>query len=1139
MSGGIDGGGRPYLRHPHLARNLLTFVADDDVWLADLDAAATGRAQARRLTSDRVPVQHPRLSPDARRVAWTSTRDSGGGAGQTARREAYAASVDGGAVTRLTYWGDTLTAVRGWLSASEVLVLGRPSQHPTMRTWAYAVPLDAPARRLPYGPAGDLALAADGAALVGTPLYREPAWWKRYRGGMGGRIWQAPQGRVSQSQAPQGQAPESQAQQGGEFAEFLAEVGPHLVNPMWVGDRVAFLSDHEGVGALYSTSRDGSDLRRHTDHGGHYARHATTDGTRVVYQCAGELWLLESLGSPESVPVRLDVVLDGTPSGREPRTVTAQDALEGFSLDATGGTVIATVRGSVQRVPVGDAPAHELLAAPGVRGRLAVELPDATAVLCVTDAGGEDGLELLPVFGAAPVGQLNTQPQPQPQPQPQQPRRLAVGELGRVQELTVAPDGRHCAVAADDGRVLLVEFGSGTVTELASTANGAPAGLVFSPDSALLAWSQLWSPSDGSTPANGSSVRLARVGDRRIFEVTGDRFNDTCPAFTQDGLHLAFLSNRTFDPHYDAQQFDMAFLPTVRPYLATLSADTLSPFGPGPAEGTVTAPALDPAMDLELDLEGMADRVVAFPVAAGDLAQLRAVRGGVVWTETTGGAGNLGESTAGSGTPGRRTALARFDLSWGVATVVHEDVDAYAVSADGSRIAVRSGPSLAMLDLTGQAQAEVPLDQVRVTCDPVAEWRQMYDEASRLMRDNFWSADLCGVDWAAERERYRPLLDRLGSYDDFVDLLWELHGALGASHAYVLPRPEVAPTAPVALSAPSAPTRHVGAPAFLGADLSAHGDGTWRIDRLLPGESSVAAARSPLLAPGLRVQPGERIAEVDGRPVDPHRGPAPQLLGKADQPVELTLRGANGDRRIVVLPTGSEAVLRYHDLIRTRRAEVRRLSGGRLGYLHIPDMMSRGWAEFHRDLRAELACEGLVVDFRENSGGHISPLVVERLTRRVIGWDVSRRGTPASYPSGSPLGPVVVLADEQTGSDGEMAVHALQAAHGLTVVGVRTWGGVYGMDDPITLVDGTRVTHPKHAFWFEGPGFALEGDGVTPDLEVGITPQDWAAGRDPQLEAAVGRALADLKDGRSASPSAPTGRADEGGTGRDRNGSAR
>ncbi|MEY9941985.1 PDZ domain-containing protein [Streptacidiphilus sp. MAP5-3] len=1117
-SGNTDVGGRPYLRHPHLAQNLLTFVADDDVWLAELGAVATDRIQARRLTSDRVPVQHPRLSPDARQVAWTSTRDSGGGAGQTGRREAYASSVDGGAVTRLTYWGDTLTAVRGWLSTSEVLVLGRPSQHPTMRTWAHAVPLDAPARRLPYGPAGDLALAADGAALVGTPLYREPAWWKRYRGGMGGRIWHAPRGHAAQ---------------GGEFTELLAEVGPHLVNPMWVGGRVAFLSDHEGVGALYSTSRDGSDLRRHTDHGGYYARHAATDGTRVVYQCAGELWLLESLespqspgslkppkspGSPKSEPVRLDVVLGGTRSGREPRTVTAREALEDFSLDATGGTVTATVRGTAQRVHVVDAPGHELLAAPGVRARLAVELPGTAGVLCVTDAGGEDGLELLPVPGAAPVEQ----------------RRQAVGELGRVQELTVAPDGRHCAVAADDGRVLLVELGSGTVTELAATANGAPAGLVFSPDSALLAWSQLWSPSDGSTPANGSSIRLARLRDRRVAVVTGDRFNDTCPAFTQDGLHLAFLSNRTFDPLYDAQQFDMAFLPTVRPYLVTLSADTLSPFGPGPAEGPATASAPGLALDPVLDLGGMADRVVAFPVAAGDLAQLRAVRGGVVWTETT-GTGNLGETTAGSEAPGRRTALARFDLSWGVATVVREDVDAYAVSGDGSRIAVRSGPSLAVLDLTGQEQVEVPLDRVRVTCDPVAEWRQMYDEAWRLMRDNFWSADLCGVDWSAERERYRPLLDRLGSYDDFVDLLWELHGALGASHAYVLPRPEAAPTVPIAPTAPTALTGPVGAPAFLGADLSAHGDGTWRIDRLLPGESSVAAARSPLLAPGLRVRPGERIAEVDGRPVDPCRGPAPHLLGKADLPVELTLRGAHGDRRIVVLPTGSEAVLRYHDLIRSRRAEVRRLSGGRLGYLHIPDMMSRGWAEFHRDLRSELACGGLVVDFRENSGGHISPLVVERLTRRVIGWDVSRRGTPASYPPGSPLGPVVVLADEQTGSDGEMAVHALQAGHGFTVVGVRTWGGVYGMDDPIALVDGTRVTHPKHAFWFEGPGFALEGDGVTPDLEVGIAPQDWAAGRDPQLEAAVSQALADLEDGRSASPPAPTGR----GTGRDRNGSAR
>ncbi len=1057
-----------YLRYPHLAGDLITFAAEDDVWLASLSEAASGHgSRAWRLTADRAPVLHPRLNPAATHVAWISTRDGTRSLGRGASREAYAVPVDGGPVRRLTYWGDRYTAVRGWVSDSEVLVLSGAGQHASMKTWAFAVPLSGPARRLEYGPTSDVTVR-DGAVLVGSPLYAEPARWKRYGGGTGGKIWYSPDG--------------------SQYARILAGVGNHLVNPMFAGPRVVFLSDHEGTGALYSALPDGSDLRRHTDLGDYYARHATTDGQRVVYQRAGEIWLLESL---DAEPVRLDVRLSGARSGRTPYPVSAKSQLGSFTLDSTGRVLGAEVRGSVHWLPGRDGPARTLLAEPGVRGRLAVVVPGADAVVCASDRGGEDGLELIPADGSAA-------------------RRIGHGEFGRILELAVAPDGRTAAVACADGRLLTVALdGEPMITEIARSTNAEVTGLAFSPDSALLAWSQPWRPESG-----GGQIRLARLADGTVADVTPPRFDDSSPAFTLDGKYLAFLSNRAFDPVYDAHLFDLGFLPGVRPYLVPLLATTPSPFAPelngrpvepeSAGKAPVTESSDPQPAAVGLDVNGLAERIVAFPVEAGRYDKLRAAKDGVVWLELP-RAGELGEAVIGAAEEHPKSRLVRYDLAKRKRSVEVEALDDYAVSADGARLAYRNADSLQIKPAGAKQDASGPdgevvsvdLDRIRMTVEPAAEWRQMYHEAWRLMRDNFWRADMAGVDWAAMADRYRPLLDRIGSTDDLHDVLWELHGELGSSHAYVQP--------------PDGNGDPALAQGLLGADLDRTGDGAWQIARILPGESSVIGARSPLAAPGVAAAPGDLIVAVDGRPVDPGLGPNALLAGKADKPVELTLRREGTDRRVVVVPLASEYAARYYDLVARRRAAVSEASGGRLGYLHIPDMMSPGWAEFHRDLHTEFRRDGLIVDLRENGGGHTSQLVVEKLARRIIAWDVSRYEEPSSYPAEAPRGPVVAIADEHAGSDGDIVTQALKSYGIATVVGTRTWGGVIGIDMKYKLVDGTGVTQPKYAFWFADAGWAVENYGVDPDVEVAIAPHDWAAGRDPQLDTAIRLALEALE----------------------------
>jgi tricorn protease len=654
---------------------------------------------------------------------------------------------------------------------------------------------------------------------------------------------------------------------------------------------------------------------------------------------------------------------------------------------------------------------------------------------------------------------------------------------------------------------------------------------------------------------------LARLADDTLVAVTPPRFVDTDPAFTSDGKYLAFLSRRSFDPIYDQHAFDLTFPASWRPFLVPLAARTPSPFGASPDgrpvspadEGPEDPPAPEPTsrpVDGEegepppeepekqqaatppvvtVDVDGLADRVVPIPVVAARYGGMQAGKNCLLWYRMP-VAGVLGDGRAGTEDKPQRPVLERYDLTRRKLEVIADPVSSFAVSGDGTRLVVRDRHTLRVLrtDRSGSATPEgsavdggtdeydVDTRRIVVSVDPNREWRQMFDEAGRLMRDHFWTADLAGVDWAGEMDRYRPLVDAVGSHDDLVDLLWELQGELGTSHAYVVG---------------GGAGDGSGRPGLLGADLEPDPEGAgWRVLRVLPPETSAPAARSPLSGPGVDVRAGDVILEVGGVPVDPDHGPAPQLVARAGELVELTVRSgperadAGAVRRVAVRPLRSETALRYQDWVAGRRAFVADRSEGRLGYLHVPDMMAPGWAQLHRDLSRETARDGLVLDVRGNSGGHTSQLVVEKLARKVIGWDAPRHRQPTTYPGDAPRGPVVALADELSGSDGDIVTAAIKRLGIGPVVGVRTWGGVIGIDGRYSLVDGTGVTQPRYAFWFDDVGWEVENRGVAPDVEVVIRPQDWVAGRDPQLERAVDMAMAALAERPAVRPPDPATR---------------
>ncbi|GAA2951272.1 S41 family peptidase [Kitasatospora cinereorecta] len=1096
-----------YLRFPHLHEDLLCFAAEDDLWVAPLAEAGQRPGRAWRVTVDRTRVSHPRFSPDGSRIAYTTWR--------TLDPEIHLAPVDGGPARRLTYWGSTDTRVCGWSpdpgDSSQILAVSSHNQPFSYFSWAYSVPTDGgPGGKLPWGPVSDISVAdIDGERrtllLTGTPPH-EPSAWKRYRGGATGRLWLH-----------------------GE--RLLPDIGGHLDAPMFVGRRIAFLSDHQGVGNLYSCLMDGGDLRRHTDHDAFYARNASSDGSRVVYQCAGDLWLVDDLESPDAVPRKLEVRLGGPRTGRRTYQVPAASHVGSLSVDETGRASAVSVRGSLYWLTHRDGPARTIADTPGVRVRLPEMLGSSGKVAYVTDADGDDAIEIAYLPRASGD---------------REPQRLASGRLGRVHEIVSDPEGERLAIASNDGRLLLLDTTDGetagldriadlaglsdpadvsgttetaettpvppapapdVVTELIRSLNGPVRDLAFSPDGAWLTWSQ---------PGIGRSLRqikLARITGPDapvIVDVTNGRFEDENPVFTGDGRYLAFLSWRGFDPVYDVHTGDLSFPLGCRPYLVPLSSATPSPFALLP-DGRPAAGGLDPVdipegtvegTTVTVEFEGLESRVTPFPVSASKYSALQPVSGGgLVWLRWP-ISGALGETFANPADMSGRPTLEHFNIAKARKTELVDHLDWFAMSGDRSRLVVMDDGELRAVPSNepGDNDSTVYLDLRRILhdVDPAAEWRQAYGEAGRIIRSYFWEPDMCGIDWDGVLDQYRPLVERVASPDEFADLLREVVGELGTSHAYVSPARRN-----------EGPPHYQRAIGLLGANLVCR-DGDWTVRRILPGDSSDSKARSPLAGTGIRE--GAVLTHVDGRPVDPVAGPYPLLTAAGGTTVELTFRPAGGEcggrsRRVAIVPLVDERPLRYQDWVAKRREVVRDLSGGMCGYLHIPDMGGSGWAQFNRDLRLEVSRPALIVDVRGNAGGHISELVVEKLTRTILGWDLTRNAQAVSYASNAPRGPVVALADEATSSDGDMITAAFRLLGLGPVVGQRTWGGVVGMTGRHRLVDGTVITVPMNAAWFDTYGWSVENHGVEPDVEALRTPLDWAEGRHAVLDDAVRVAL--------------------------------
>ncbi len=1030
-----------YLRQPTIAGDAIVFVCDDDLWRVD---AAGG--VARRLTAGLGEPATPALSPDGRWLAYAGRDEQ--------HPEVHVTPAEGGQARRLTWLGPDVL-VRGFAPDGRILFVSTYGQ-PFFRNYrAFLLSVEGGLPELlPFGQVNHLSFGPHGAMVIGRNT-ADPARWKRYRGGTAGHLWVDATG-------------------GGEFVRL--PLAGNVTSPMWIGERIYFLSDAEGVGNLYSCRPDGADLRRHTDHDDYYARHAASDGRRIVYQCGASIWLFDPAADRTR---RLDIEVPAHRTQAARRFVGAADFLAGFNVHPAGHSLAIEARGKLFSLALWEGAVRRHGAAEVGRYRFGQWLADGSTLVAVSDASGEERIEVFESAGG----------------------RTLPWNIGRVVALRAAPRGRRIALANHRNEVLLGDVDSGELKLIDRSEAGRSEELAWSPDGRWLAY-PFW------TSLRHCAIKVAEIATLRTTLVTQPEFRDWSPAFDPAGKYLYFLSARTFDPVYDAVQFELSFPRAARPYLIALQADAQPPFEPQP-RGLKRADPPQPkgaeAEELRVDLDGIARRVAAFPVPEGRYGQIAGANGRALWTvlPIPGAHGRGGHKD----TPGR---LEVFDFEAMKAETLADRADRFELAADHTTLVVRDGKRLRALDATAKPEANqqrpekadeysratgwIDLARVRIALDPRAEWRQMLREVWRLQRDQFWVADMSGVDWNAVYALYEPLLERVATRAELSDLIWEMQGELGTSHAYESGGDHRKPP-PVALG-------------FLGADLRPSADGSgYEIAEIVRGDPWEANADSPLAAIGVNARTGERIVAVNGQAVRRDLPPQALLVNQAGMKAELVLESAAGRRTVLVTLLADEVPARYRAWVERNRAWVHARSGGRVGYLHLPDMMSAGFAEFHRYFGAECDRDALIVDVRYNRGGHVSQLLLEKVARKRIGYDLQRWGPPTPYPIESPAGGVVALTNEHAGSDGDIFSHCFKLMKIGPLIGQRTWGGVIGIWPRHALADGTETTQPEFSFWFEDVGWSVENYGTDPDVDIDNAPQDAVAGRDRQLEMALEVAL--------------------------------
>ena len=1051
--------GRKLLQSPALSSTHIAFAYAGDLWTVPKSGGI-----ALRLTSGIGVESQPSFSPDGKTIAFTGEYDG--------NVDVFTVPASGGTPKRITYHPDSDNAI-GWTVDGKKIIFRSARGSVSRYTQLFTVSADGglpTALPLPMAYSG--AYSPDGKKFAYAPVgvgggFANFIAWKRYRGGRASYLWIADMDTLDTVKIPRTDSQD--------------------FDPMWVGDKVYFLSDRTGKASLYRydpASKAVTDLVKNT---GYDIQSAKAGPGAIVYDQFGDIHIYDVKTGKDS---KIDIDVSGDMPEVRPRFTDVSTEIRSVGISATGVRAVVEAHGEILTIPAAKGDPRNLTNTPGVMERAPSWSPDGLSIAYFSDLDGNYALHVRPQSGE---GEVKKYP--------------IAKEAAYYTTPLWSPDSKNIAFRDNRLKTWLVELTSGKVTEVhEDRIQDNSADLAWSPDSKWLALAP-------ALPNRMHALFLYSLETGKKTQVTDGLSDVRYPAFDRDGQYLYFTASTDYGTSISGLDMSSdAFSTTRSIYAVVLNSEAGSPVAPESDEEKPVAekkPAAKPVV--KIDLGGIQNRIVALPIPARMFSGLAAGKAGTVFLAESGASGRAG---AGLG----RT-LHKFDLKTKKLDLFAAGITGYSISADGEKMLVSmTTPGEAgrlNFAIVGTATAMKPgegalkIANLLVKVDPAAEWLQMYREVWRIERAYFYDSKFHGVNTDEMEQTFTQYVKNIASRADLNFIFQEMLGEFSVGHMRggggAIPNPKRVPGG------------------LLGADYEIV-DGKYRFKRIYSGESWNPQLRSPLVQPGLKVQQGDFILAIQGEPLTGADDISRLLEATANKSVTLKVAsdaaGTNA-HDVVVVPVASETALRNLSWIEDNRRKVDQLSGGKLAYAYMPDTALGGLTSFNRYFFAQTDKQGLVLDERFNGGGQVADYVIEVLKRPLMSYWKPRYGDIYKTPAGSIQGPKVMIVNEFAGSGGDAMPWLFRQAKLGTLVGKRTWGGLVGVGQYPPLMDGGNVTAPSFGFFSPAGEWDVENRGVAPDVEVEMDPKAVAAGKDPQLEKAVSIALAELSKMTLPTPKVP------------------
>lgn len=1087
------------MRFPDISKDQIAFSYGGDLWLVSRQGGI-----ARRITAHPGLELFPKFSPDGKWLAFTGQYDG--------NFNVYVMPAEGADPKQLTFWPDVVQVpermgpnneVITWLPDSKrILFLSR---HDTFndwfgRLWTVGIEGGLP-ERLPIDKGGLTSFSPDGTQIAYNRIFRNFRTWKREKGGMAEGIWIYDFKRSA--------------------SERISDYQGLDTSPMWRGDTIYFTSDRgpDQRMNLYAYDIRSKLIRQLTQFTDYDINWPSLGPDAIVFENGGFLYLFD-LKTEKAQKLTID--LPGDRDLARKRWDNVSKWVTDFDISPEGKRVVFTARGDVFTVPAKEGSIRNLTRTPGIRERNATWSPDGTWIAYLSDRTGEYELYILPQDGLGQETRVTTD-----------------GKVFRMAPVW-SPDSKKLAYADKDLKLWYVDINAKKPTLVDQAKYGEITRYSWSPDSQWIAY-------DKPAENERSVIYLYSLADGKITPLTDSFTDSAAPVFDDSGKYLYFLSNRDYNEVLGVYDFEFSNPKAARVYVVTLRADLPSPFAPRSdeetakkAESAATTAKEEKAEGkgkgkkrkeekgkeekgkeetpepFRIDLAGIRERIVALPMPPANLRSLAAGKEMVYYTAAPifGLSGPL---------PGETFAILVFDMKERKESVLISGAAQFALSFDGKKLlyAAPKGPIAEDEEGGGGArvygiidaappqggphkvgEGELNLTGMRAEIDPRAEWKQMFKEVWRQERDYFFEPSMNGVDWKKEHDRYAPLVEHVASRYDLTYVLGEMIGELSNSHTYTGggDYPDLKPVNE----------------GMLGVDFDAdNAHGLYRFKKIYPGENWDPALRAPLTEPGVDVKAGDDLLAVNGRALRVPRDPYELFVNTAGENVTLTVNSKpseEGARNIVVKPIESEFHLRELDWITTNRRKVEDATGGRVGYIYLPDMSAAGLNEFVKQFFPQIRKEGLIIDVRYNGGGFVDQLIFGRLRRVLAGMEAARNWTPGTIPEVVFHGYMACVTNEYAASDGDYFSYFFKQYHLGPLIGMRTWGGVRGIRGYIPLMDGGYITRPEFSLYSLSSQWVIENRGVEPDIVVDNRPEEVMAGRDPQLEKAIELVMKEIQE---------------------------